>query len=79
MYCLVVFSVEVFGEVVGKVFLAWVPCDVEVAQGNLVGDAEKTHFHGPGSLFLDRVIGDADGSEVIAVDWGWRLFVPQFF
>ena len=44
--CLVVFGIEVLGEVVGKVFLAWVPCDVEVPKGNLVGDTEEPHFHG---------------------------------
>ena len=43
---LMVGGVEVLGEVVGKVLLAWVPCDVKISKGNLVGDTEEPHFHG---------------------------------
>ena len=42
-----VFCFKVLGEVVGQVFLARVPCDVDFSEGDLVCDAEKTHFHGP--------------------------------
>jgi len=36
-----VFCLKLLGEVVGQVFLAKVPCDVEVSEGDLVCDAEK--------------------------------------
>lgn len=45
-YCLVVSCFKVFCEVVGKVFLARVPSDIEIPQGDLVCDAKETHFHG---------------------------------
>jgi len=36
-----VFCFKVLGEVVGQIFLARVPCDVEVSEVDLVCDAEK--------------------------------------
>jgi hypothetical protein len=42
-----VICIKVLGEVVEQVFLARVPCDVEVSEGDLVWDADKSHFHGP--------------------------------
>ncbi len=78
-YCLEAFCIKVLGEIVSKVFLAWVPCDVEVTKGNLVGDAEKMHFHGWRSLFFNRVICNSKGGGIIAMDRGWWLFVPKFF
>ncbi len=36
-----VFCFKVFCEVVGQVFLARVPCDIEVSEGDLVCNAKK--------------------------------------
>jgi hypothetical protein len=36
-----VFCFKVLGKVVGQIFLARVPCDVDISEGNLVCDVEK--------------------------------------
>jgi hypothetical protein len=70
-----VFSVEVLGEVIGQVFLSWVPVYFEELAFHLVTDPKETHLHGSRSLFLDGVICNAGGGFVIAMHWCWWLFV----
>jgi len=35
------FCVEVFGKIIGKIFLARVPCNVKIAPINLIGNPKK--------------------------------------
>ena len=76
---LVMFGVKVFCKVVCKIFLSWLPCDIEVVSGYLVGDPEEVLFHSSRLLFFDSVIGYGGGSAVVAMHWCGRLFVPQLF
>ena len=45
-YFLMMSTFEMFCKVSGEVFLARVPSDIEIPQGDLVCDAKETHFHG---------------------------------
>ena len=70
---LMVLGTMVFRDVVAKVFYAGVPKDFDVFVGCLIHDPEIPHFHGPGALAFDGVIGYADSRGVVAVDGGSRL------
>jgi len=68
-------SVKVFGEVVGQVFLSWVPRNIEVANVNLICDPEEAHFHGPGALAFYCVVGNGNSGVVVTVDGGGWLWM----
>jgi hypothetical protein len=64
--------IKVFSEVIGKIFLARVPANVEMVSVDLVGNPEESHFHGSRPLFFDRVIGDTRGGLVVTMcRCGW--------
>ncbi len=67
-----------FGVVIGEVFLAGVPFDVELVPCNLVGDPKVSHFHGSRALALDGVVSNAGGGGVITMDWSCWLLVSEF-
>ena len=43
---------KVFSEVIGKIFLARVPANLEMVSVDLVGNPEESHFHGSQPFFL---------------------------
>ena len=76
---LMVLCVEVLGEIIGQVLLTGVPPKIEEHTLTLVCDPEKSHLHAARSLLLDRVVGNASGCLVVAVNGCWRLLVSQLF
>ena len=74
-----VYNIEVFGEIIGKVILAWVLLHIEISHLNLIGHPKELHVHQSGALFLDIVVRYTSGYEVIAMDWCWGLPVAHFF
>ena len=73
------FSIKVLCKIVSKIFFSWLPRDIEVVSGNLVGHPEEVLFHSSRSLFFDRVVGNGGGCAVVAMYWRGWLFMPQFF
>ena len=68
-----------FGEVITKVVLAWLPVYDELALSHPVFHPIKTHVHCFGSALFDSVVGDAGGDLVVSGDWSGGLRVAEFF
>ncbi len=69
-----VFGIEVLCKIVRKIFFSWLPRDIEVVSGNLVGHPEEVLFHSSRPLLLDCVIRNGGGRAVVAMYWrGWLL------
>ena len=67
-----------FSEIVGQVFLAGMPCNVEISNFDLLSDPKEILFHRTGALFFNGIIGDGHCSAIVAVNWcGW-LWVSEF-
>ena len=65
-------GVEMFREVVCKVLLPGVPCDVEIANVDLVCYPKECHFHCTRPLTFDSVVGDGDGGFIVTMyGCGW--------
>ncbi len=77
-YQLVMLCIKVFGKIMGKIFLSWMPCDVKFLYFNLVGDPKEVFLHGSRSLFFYRIVCDGYSCCVVAVDWSWQLSMPKF-
>ena len=74
-----VYTIEVLGEIIGKVLLASVPLYIKISHLDLIGHPKESHFHQSGALFLDSVVCYTSGCEVIAMDWCGGLPVAHFF
>jgi hypothetical protein len=74
-YPLVMPSIKMFREIIGKIFLPWVPCHVKILDFNLIGDPKEIFLHGAGSLLFHYVIGYGHRRGVVAVYRCWRLFM----
>jgi hypothetical protein len=46
-YQLVMPCVKVFGKIISKIFLTWMPCDIKIFNFDLVGDPKEVFLHGP--------------------------------
>ena len=67
-----------FGGIIGKIFNAGLVVKLEILLGHLVKQPKILHFHCTRSLSLNRVIHDAYGGSIVAMDWRLRLWVAQF-
>jgi hypothetical protein len=65
--------------VVSQVFESWVPLDVIRVLSYLITNPKISHFHASSALAFDGVICDSDGSRVVAMDRGFRLWMAEFF
>ena len=75
----VMLGTVMFGDVVPQIFRAGVPMDLDVLVTDLIRDPKVAHFHCARALALDCVIGNANGSAVVAMDGCGRLGVTHFF
>jgi hypothetical protein len=61
--------------IISKIFLSRVPSDVILILCNLVTNPKITHLHQTGALLFDRIICDANGSGIVAIDRGLGLWM----
>ena len=73
---LVMFGLEMFCKIVCQIFFSWLPCDIEVVLGYLVGDPEEVLFHSSRPLFFDSVIGNGGGRAVVDVLEWLAVYAP---
>jgi hypothetical protein len=76
---LVMLGGMVLGGIVTEVLSTRVPRDINILIAGLVRDPKVAHLHHSGPLAFDGVIGNADGSVVVAVHGSRRLGVARFF
>ena len=77
--CHVVSARVVLTLIICKVFFSGKVFDVIFALLHGVCNPEKSHLHGPRSLTFDGVVGYADGSRIVAIDWDRGLWMSHFF
>jgi len=68
---------ERFGEKVGQVVGPLPPNDAELCLGDAVTNPVKTHVHGLGSLELHCVVGNANGTIIVAENNGLGLWMVE--
>jgi hypothetical protein len=73
------FRVEVFGKIIGKILLAGVPRDAKIAPINLIGNPKKILFHCAGPLSFNCTVCNGNRRAVVTVDRSSWLRVPEFF
>ena len=65
---LVVFGREVFGVVVGQIFVARSPMDTKLTLADTISHPVKAHVDGFGAALFDRVVDDTSGAGVVYLD-----------
>ncbi len=75
----VVSTSVVLALIICKVFFAGKVFDVKFSLFNRVCNPEESHFHGPGTLTFDGVVGDANSGQVVAIYGNERLRVAHLF
>ncbi len=65
--------------IICKVFFAGKVFDVKFSLFYCVCNPEELHFHGPGMLTFDGVVGNANSGQVAAIYGNGRLRVAHFF
>jgi hypothetical protein len=73
----VVRPVMVFAMIIGQIFLAGMPTDINVSRSYLIHDPKETHFHRARALFLYRIIRNAGGSGIVTVHGCWGLWMAE--
>jgi hypothetical protein len=63
--CKILFPGEIFG--------------VKSPLGNRISNPKEPHFNQPETLPFDGIVGDANGSGIVAIDGGGGLRVAHFF
>ena len=69
----------VFGEIVSQVNATATPINEKLTLTNAIANPVKTHVDGFGSPLFDGVVGDATGGAIVGLEWGWWLYMPEFF
>ena len=65
--------------VVCKIFFSGKIFDVVFSLFDSICNPKKSHFHGPRALTFDGVIGNADGSRIVAINGYSGLRMAHFF
>jgi hypothetical protein len=78
-YLDMMFGTMVLGDVVAEVLCSGVPVNANVLIADLIDDPKVAHFHRAGSLTFYGVVGDSDGSGVVAMYGRGRLGMAHFF
>ncbi len=65
--------------IICKVFFDGKVFDVKFSLFNYICNPEESHFHGPGTLTLDGVVGNANSGQVVTIYGNGRLRVAHFF
>jgi hypothetical protein len=65
--------------VVCKILFPGEKLGVKSPLGNHISNPKEPHFNQPGTLPFDGIVGDANGSGIVAMDGGGGLRVAHFF
>jgi hypothetical protein len=62
-----------------KILFPGVIYDVQFPLGNRISNPKKPHFHRPGTLPFEGIVGDANDGGSVAIDEIGGLSVAHFF
>jgi hypothetical protein len=79
MDCYVIRASVVLTLVVCKILFPREIFDVKFPFCHSISNPEELHFHGPGTLLFQGVVGDTNCGRIIAINGGGGLRVAYFF